>query len=84
MKNLLTFIENKNAMKKLWGDPLWDVTNADDRQLIANRINCELSPEILHCDGEISHAQAMKKYRFLTACARELKKLDSTVEIYEL
>lgn len=30
-------------------------------------IECELSPENLHCDGEISHKAAMAKYRVLKA-----------------
>ncbi len=29
------------------------------------RLSCELSPENLHCDGEISNAQAMRKYKKL-------------------
>jgi len=84
MKNLITFVNNRNAMSQLWGDPAWDLNNAEDRKAIALRIDCELSPENLHCDGEISHTQAMKKLRFLMACAKEMQKLDSTIEFYEV
>jgi len=35
---------------------------------------CRLSPENLHCDGEISHAQAMKKYRAIMREWRQLEK----------
>ena len=84
MKNLTKFVNNRNAISHLWGDPAWDLNNAKDRKAIASRIDCELSPENLHCDGEISHVQAMKKFNFLMACAKEMKKLDSTVEFYEV
>ena len=46
-------------------------------------LSCALSPENLHCDGEISAAQARAKYRALTAAARELQQLDPTVKFYE-
>lgn len=39
-----------------------------------SRIDCELSPENLHCDGEISRSAAMKKYRALKAEWKELEK----------
>jgi len=48
-----------------------------NRQQILNeidRIDCKLSPENLHCDGEISHAQAMKKYKILMAERNKLEK----------
>lgn len=44
-------------------------SNAND---LMNKIAGELSPENLHCDGEISHAQAMRKYNFLTSVLDEL------------
>lgn len=30
-----------------------------------DRIDCQLSPENLHCDGEITHTQAARKARAL-------------------
>ena len=35
---------------------------------------CQLSPEVLHCDGEISNAQAQKKYN---ALMKEWKRLEA-------
>jgi hypothetical protein len=57
--------------------------NPADRQEIADSLDCELSPENLHCDGEISNAQAMQKYRYLTRCAQELLSIDPSVQMYE-
>jgi hypothetical protein len=40
---------------------------------IASQLDGDLSPENLHCDGEISHSQAMAKYRFYKLVAQELE-----------
>jgi hypothetical protein len=46
--------------------------DAQSAQLIGDKIDGELSPENLHCDGEISNAEAMRKYNFLTGVLDEL------------
>jgi hypothetical protein len=46
--------------------------DAQGAQKIGNKLDSELSPENLHCDGEISHAEAMRKYNFLTTVLDEL------------
>lgn len=60
-----------------------------DVNKIVDRLNGDLSPENLHCDGEISAAQAQKKYRFYQTVARELTAYCannqlSMQEVYEL
>lgn len=44
-----------------------EMPNKSNAQIWLDRIECELSPENLHCDGEISHSAAMKKARVLNA-----------------
>jgi hypothetical protein len=39
---------------------------------ICSQLDGDLSPENLHCDGEISHSQAQAKYRFYKLVADEL------------
>jgi hypothetical protein len=46
--------------------------DAQSAQLIGDKIDGELSPENLHCDGEISNAEAQRKYNFLTLVLDEL------------
>jgi hypothetical protein len=46
--------------------------NKDSAQQIASKLDGELSPENLHCDGEISQAEAQRKYNFLTLVLDEL------------
>jgi hypothetical protein len=49
------------------------------------RIDCQLSPENLHCDGEISRAQArLRGARLMEKRERlekELKKLELSIDI---
>ena len=56
---------------------------------IVDQLNGDLSPENLHCDGEISAAEAGRRYRFYQTVAQELEaycknnKL-TMKEVYEL
>jgi hypothetical protein len=90
MRNLQKFIDEQNA----WGSffntpaiqfPLSQVQVND----IANSLDCKLSPENLHCDGEISVAEANAKYNFYAKVYKELEDyclknwLDTPV-VYEL
>ena len=90
MKNLQAFIDDQN----MWGSffntpaitfPLSQVQVND----LANSLDSKLSPENLHCDGEISVAEANAKYNFYAKVYRELEQyclknwLDTPV-VYEL
>jgi len=83
MKELKEFVARKNAMARLLNRRQVTLNHASDRQAIASDIDCALSPENLHCDGEISRAEANRKYRFLSKAAGQLIQLDPTVKIYE-
>ena len=58
-------------------DALYKIT--DENQALAKElyedIDCRLSPENLHCDGEISRTQAMAKYRQLMGAVRQLENM---------
>ena len=56
---------------------------------IGSSLDCDLSPENLHCDGEISMSEADQKYRFYERVYRDLEKYClnnwlNTPELYEL
>ena len=84
MKALQEYVAQKNSWGKLFGSKPLDLNSAQDRQKIADSIDADLSPENLHCDGEISPSAAMAKYRKLKQVAEQLKELDSSVTFYEL
>lgn len=83
MKNLKAFVDNHNRLAKIFNDSLLDLNRAADRQKIADLIDCQLSPENLTCDGELSRAEVNRRYRNLTRCAQELLSIDPTVKFYE-
>ncbi len=83
IQTLEHYVEQKNSWNKIFGQAPLSLFNKVDRQVIADHIDSELSPENLHCDGEISHAQAMQKYKYLTRCAQELLSIDPEVKFYE-
>ena len=82
MKNLTHYIDNRNTWNSFFPSsknitfPL-DQKTVDD---LARSLDSDLSPENLHCDGEISQAQAMRKLRKLNKVAAELLMLDPSVE----
>lgn len=81
--SLKNFVARENQFNAIFGTPALDLNNAQDRQVIAQKIDCALSPENLSCDGELSFSQIRAKYLALTKAAKELKKLDPAVKFYE-
>lgn len=74
MRNLENYIDQKNSWGKFFNTPAitFPLSEADAKS-VAGSIDSELSPENLHCDGEITAQQAHKKYVYLTTVARELE-----------
>jgi hypothetical protein len=70
---LANYVERMNSWNAIFGTgPVEFPLDAESAQAIGSKLDGELSPENLHCDGEISHAEAMRKYNFLTAVLDEL------------
>jgi hypothetical protein len=84
MSALTMFVDKENAFARVFGREPYDLQSANDRQRIADRIDSQLSPENLTCDGELSAAEVNRRYKLLMGAARELVRLDSSVRIYEL
>ena len=74
MQTLTKFIEDNNRWIAIFGNPAMTFPlTQQDADSLARTLDSQLSPENLHCDGEISAAEANRKYRFLTTVARELE-----------
>ncbi len=84
MKALNDYIAEQNVMRKLFKQPLFDLNSSLSREMIADKLSSDLSPENLCCDGERSMAAVRKRARQLTSAAKQLHKLDSTVSFYEI
>jgi len=78
------YVENKNKWRAIFNERPLSLFNKADRQLIANGIDSEMSPENLTCDGELPASVVRAKMRNLTRCAEELLSIDPTVSFYEM
>ena len=80
-------IEHMNFMSTMFKKPLIDpdtITDADAQRIFQD-IDCGLSPENLHCDGEISRSAAQAKYRNYMSAAKALCDLGfEPVDCYEV
>jgi hypothetical protein len=89
--NLQVVIQDMNFFRKFANEPeiVFPLSQKDINE-IASDIDCRLSPENLHCDGEISVSEANRKYQHLTSAFRQLEKyaesidLKITQEMYEV
>lgn len=86
MKNLQKFLDKENAWAKLFSKsntPKYEIDTPEGRQKVADSIDNQLSPENLTCDGELSVREINARYKYLTAAAADLRKLDPTVKFWE-
>ena len=85
---LQAIINNNNFMASLRKLPEMDMgaLTQDNANELFEQIDCGLSPENLHCDGEITRAQAQSKYNQYMQAVKELKKRGFTVpkDCYEI
>ena len=86
MKALNSYINNKNKYQALFRgqrtEALYEVRTAAGRKRVAETIDCALSPENLSCDGELPRAEVNRRYRELTAAAKDLIRLDPAMAQY--
>ncbi len=83
ISTLEQYVDGINRWGALFGNKELSLLNAEDRQRIAERIDADLSPENLTCDGELPRSQVQARYKMLTRAAQELKSIDSSVTFYE-
>jgi hypothetical protein len=83
MKQLNAYIAKTNQWNAIFKSTQYSLETHADRQRLADRIDSDLSPENLTCDGELPRNVVQAKYNELTAAARQLKQLDPSVKFYE-
>lgn len=72
-KRFQTYIDDKNKWAKLFKqDVITFPLTQEDVEKLADGLSGELSPENLHCDGEISVTQARAKYKRLMNVVKDL------------
>jgi hypothetical protein len=83
MKQLTAYVAKINEWNAIFNSTQYSLTTHADRQRLADKIDSDLSPENLTCDGELPRNVVQAKYRELTTVARQLKQMDSAVKFYE-
>ena len=74
MKNLTAYVEQQNGWNAIFGKaPMKLPLSQESVTDLAKSIDGALSPENLHCDGEISPAQARKKYNQYQRVLKDLR-----------
>jgi len=77
---LASYVAMKNAFAKMFagkggaGREI-DLSKAEDLKYVLECIECDLSPENLYCDGEISRSAAKAKYVKLMGARKKAEKL---------
>ena len=84
MRALNTWIDQQNKWNSLFRGNvvIYEVATAEGRRRVAQAIDSALSPENLTCDGELPRAEVNRRYRELTAAAKDLTRLDPSVAQY--
>ena len=75
MSALTDYVHTINRMNKIFGAKVYDIEDAEDRKALLAKIECDLSPENLTCDGELPAATVRKRYNQLTRAQKELEKM---------
>ena len=73
---LKQYIDRANTFGKFFGEKEYDLNSAVDRRRLAEKLDCDLSPENLSCDGEVRGAALKHKYTFLTRALKQLEFLE--------
>jgi hypothetical protein len=84
MKALQNYVRQANDWNAIFNRGQYDIGNESDRQALARRIDNELSPENLSCDGELSRSEVNRRYNNLIRVAEQLQKLDPSIQFSEV
>lgn len=85
---LQSVIDNESFWAKLRGEEPMDINSLTEAQAnkLYDSIDAGMSPENLHCDGEITISQARAKARTYNAAVKELKSMGFAIpkDCYEI
>ena len=74
--SLKKYIEEQNFMNKLFKMPLLKMpTTSAECEPLFQKLECDMSPENLTCDGELSRNQVLAKSKKLQAAWKGLQKI---------
>lgn len=77
MKALTEYVQQRNSIRALFGQPPLSLATAQDRQRLAGDIETALEPENLTCDGELAQSQVRRKWHMLTRVRQQLEQVQA-------
>ena len=85
-RDLSNFIDQSNWTASIFGGTVYDIDNLtqSDVDELCAKINNQLSPENLTCDGEASPTMVRNKYNMLAGSLKQLHGMGFTVTVEEL
>lgn len=79
LHTLEQYVAQYNSWNKIFDKSHVDINinniTQDQAHSLIMKLDSEMSPENLHCDGEITHAQAQDKYDHLMGVWQDLRHL---------
>ena len=82
ISTLESYIAQKNQWRSVFGHNPLNLMR--DAQKIADEINCDMSPENISCDGEISISKIRARRSHLDRVARQFLSVHPNIEIWEV
>lgn len=83
IRTLEQYVDSANRWNAIFKGEQFSLVTAKGRQRVADRLEADLSPENLTCDGELDGFQIRAKAKMLNRCVEELKSIDPSVVFYE-
>ena len=86
MKELTQYVEQANKWNAVFKGEQFTLATPEGRHRVAQKLDSDLSPENLTCDGELPRAEVARRHRHLMACSLQMNRLDPQAAraIYEL
>lgn len=77
MKHLSQFVEMQNRMSRVFNQPQIDVRAIDEKvaEDLFQKLDSNLSPEHLTCDGERPLSEQRRFYKLYTGAIKDLQKM---------
>jgi len=81
---LIDYLNRANAWRRIMNKPEYDINNIDDRHKLADKLEADLSPENLTCDGELRGKILQEKTRHLSLAQKQLEFLERHEALHAL
>ena len=84
MKELTEYLDRANQLNRFFKQADLDLNNPQHRRQLADRLESDLSPENLTCDGELARSEVDRRYRYLTRVQKQLEALERHEALHAL